>query len=116
MASDRDFLSRQYKPTISEISELIQGTTLINNTEINEEVINEIKRKLSIAINNMLAAKFQIENLDNSNISYEIRIELINRFLDSTLEIIQNFPRITWHQITPQFPSWISEIIDSLNQ
>jgi len=95
MASDRDFLSRQYKPTISEISELIQGTTLINNTEINEEVINEIKRKLSIAINNMLAAKFQIENLDNSNISYEIRIELINRFLDSTLEIIQNFPRIT---------------------
>jgi hypothetical protein len=95
MASDRDFLSWQYKPTMSEISELIQGTTLTNNTEIDEELINEIKRKLSIAINNMLAAKFQIENLDNSNISYEIRIELINRFLDSTLEIIQNFPRIT---------------------
>jgi len=95
MASDRDFSSWQYKPTMSEISELIQGTTLTNNTEINEEVINEIKRKLSIAINNMLAAKFQIENLGNSNISYEVRIELINRFLDSTLEIIQNFPRIT---------------------
>ena len=95
MASDRDFLSWQYKPTMSEISELIQGTTLTNNTEINEEVINEIKRKLSIAINNMVAAKFQIENLGNSNISYEVRIELINRFLDSTLEIIQNFPRIT---------------------
>ena len=95
MASDRDFSSWQYKPTISEIGELIQGTTLTKNTEINEEVINEIKRKLSIAINNMLAAKFQIENLDNSNISYEVRIELINRFLGSTLEIIQNFPRIT---------------------
>ena len=95
MASDRDFLSWQYKPTMSETGELIQGTTLTNNTEINEEVINEIKRKLSIAINNMLAAKFQIENLGNSNISYEVRIELINRFLDSTLEIIQNFPRIT---------------------
>jgi hypothetical protein len=95
MASDRDFSSWQYKPTMSEISELIQGTTLTNNTEINEEVINEIKRKLSIAINNMVAAKFQIENLGNSNISYEVRIELINRFLDSTLEIIQNFPRIT---------------------
>ena len=95
MASDRDFLSWQYKPTMSEIGELIQGTTLTNDTEINEEVINEIKRKLSIAINNMLAAKFQIENLGNSNISYEVRIELINRFLDSTLEIIQNFPRIT---------------------
>ncbi len=95
MASDRDFSSCQYKPTMSEIGELIQGTTLTNNTEINEEVINEIKRKLSIAINNMLAAKFQIENLGNSNISYEVRIELINRFLDSTLEIIQNFPRIT---------------------
>ena len=95
MASDRDFLSWQYKPTMSEIGELIQGTTLTNDTEINEEVINEIKRKLSIAINNMLAAKFQIENLDNSNISYEVRIELINRFLGSTLEIIQNFPRIT---------------------
>jgi hypothetical protein len=95
MVSDGDFLSWQYKPTISEIGELIQGTTLTNNTEIDEELINEIKRKLSIAINNMLAAKFQIENLDNSNISYEIRIELINRFLDSTLEIIQNFPRIT---------------------
>ncbi|MBO1063244.1 MULTISPECIES: hypothetical protein [Nostocales] len=94
MASDRDFSSWQYKPTISEIGELIQGATLTKNTEINEEVINEIKRKLSIAINNMLAAKFQIENLDNSNISYEVRIELINRFLDSTLEIIQNFPRI----------------------
>ena len=95
MASDRDFLSCQYKPTMSEIGELIQGTILTNNTEINEEVINEIKRKLSIAINNMLAAKFQIENLDNSNISSEVRIELINRFIDSTLEIIQNFPRIT---------------------
>ena len=95
MASDRDFLSCQYKPIMSEIEELIQGITLTNNTEINEEVINEIKRKLSIAINNMLAAKFQIENLGNSNISYEVRIELINRFLDSTLEIIQNFPRIT---------------------
>jgi hypothetical protein len=95
MASDRDFSSWQYKPTMSEISELIQGTTLTNNTEINEEVINEIKRKLSIAINNMVAAKFQIENLGNSNISYKVRIELINRFLDSTLEIIQNFPRIT---------------------
>ena len=95
MASDRDFSSWQYKPTMSEISELIQGTTLTNNTEINEEVINEIKRKLSIAINNMVAAKFQIENLGNSNISYEVRIELINRFLDSTLEIVQNFPRIT---------------------
>ena len=94
MASDRDFSSWQYKPTMSEISELIQGTTLTNNTEINEEVINEIKRKLSIAVNNMLAAKFQIENLGNSNISYEVRIELINRFLDSTLEIIQNFQRI----------------------
>jgi hypothetical protein len=94
MASDRDFLSWQYKPTMSEIGELIQGTVLTNNTEINEEVINEIKRKLSIAVNNMLAAKFQIENLGNSNISYEVRIELINRFLDSTLEIIQNFPRI----------------------
>ena len=95
MASERDFLSWQYKPIMSEISELIQGTTLTNNTEIDEELINEIKRKLSIAINNMLAAKFQIENLGNSNISYEVRIELINRFLDSTLEIIQNFPRIT---------------------
>jgi hypothetical protein len=95
MASDRDFLSWQYKPTMSEIGELIQGTTLTNDTEINEEVINEIKRKLSIAINNMLAAKFQIENLGNSNISYEVRIELINRFFDSTLEIIQNLPRIT---------------------
>ena len=95
MASDRDFLSWQYKPTMSEIGELIQGTTLTNDTEINEEVINEIKRKLSIAINNMVAAKFQIENLGNSNISYEVRIELINRFLDSTLEIVQNFPRIT---------------------
>jgi hypothetical protein len=57
MASDRDFLSCQYKPTMSEICELIQGTTLTKNTEINEEVINEIRRKLSIAINNMLVTE-----------------------------------------------------------
>ena len=48
-----------------------------------------MKTNLSIALNNMLAAKFQVENLNNPNIPYHIRIELISRFLDNTIKSIQ---------------------------
>jgi hypothetical protein len=54
-----------------------------------EQRDNEMKTNLSIALNNMLAAKFQVENLNNPNIPYHIRIELISRFLDNTIKSIQ---------------------------
>ena len=48
-----------------------------------------MKTNLAIALNNMLSAKFQVENLNNPTISYEVRIELISRFLDNTIKSIQ---------------------------
>jgi hypothetical protein len=54
-----------------------------------EQRDSEMKTNLAIALNNMLSAKFQVENLNNPTISYEVRIELISRFLDNTIKSIQ---------------------------
>jgi hypothetical protein len=50
---------------------------------------NEMRNNLAIALNNTLAVKFQIENLDNPMIPYQTRIELINKLLESTIKSIQ---------------------------
>jgi hypothetical protein len=50
---------------------------------------NEMRNNLAIALNNTLAVKFQIENLDNPMIPYKTRIELINKLLESTIKSIQ---------------------------
>jgi hypothetical protein len=54
-----------------------------------EQRDSEMKTNLAIALNNMLSAKFQVENLNNPTISYEVRIELISRFLNNTIKSIQ---------------------------
>jgi len=50
---------------------------------------NEMRNNLAIALNNTLAVKFQIENLDNPMIPYQTRTELINKLLESTIKSIQ---------------------------
>jgi hypothetical protein len=50
---------------------------------------NKMRNNLAIALNNTLAVKFQIENLDNPMIPYQTRIELINKLLESTIKSIQ---------------------------
>lgn len=60
-----------------------------------EQRDNEMKTSLATALNNMLSAKFQVENLNNPSIPYHIRIELISRFLDSTIKSIQEVQGLT---------------------
>lgn len=60
-----------------------------------EQRENEMKTSLAIALNNMLSAKFQVENLNNPTISYEVRIELISRFLNNTIKSIQEVQQLT---------------------
>ncbi|WP_334840773.1 hypothetical protein [Nostoc sp.] len=50
---------------------------------------NEMQTNLSMALNSALSAKFQIENLNNPTTPYKVRIELINRLIDSTIKSIQ---------------------------
>ena len=50
---------------------------------------NCLQQRFAIALNNTLAVKFQIENLDNPMIPYQTRIELINKLLESTIKSIQ---------------------------
>ncbi|MEA5526944.1 hypothetical protein [Nodularia spumigena] len=60
-----------------------------------EQREKEMKNNLAIALNSTLAAKFQIENLNNPNTPYEVRIELISRFLDSTIKSIREVQGLT---------------------
>ena len=60
-----------------------------------EQRDSEMKTNLAIALNNMLSAKFQVENLNNPTRSYEVRIELISRFLDNTIKSIQEVQQLT---------------------
>ncbi len=50
---------------------------------------NEMRTNLAIALNSALSAKFQIENINNPKTPYEMRVKLINRFLDNTIKSIQ---------------------------
>jgi hypothetical protein len=56
---------------------------------------SEMRNNLSMALNNVLSAKFQIENLNNPTTPYEMRIKLITRFLDNTIKSIQEVQELT---------------------
>jgi hypothetical protein len=54
----------------------------------------EMQNNLAMALNNSLAAKFQIENLNNPKIPYQTRIEVVNRCLDSIIKSIQEVQQL----------------------
>ncbi|MTJ14741.1 hypothetical protein FJR11_19600 [Anabaena sp. UHCC 0187] len=60
-----------------------------------EQRDDEMKINLAVALNNMLSAKFQIENLNDPTISYEVRIELISRLINNTIKSIQEVQKLT---------------------
>jgi len=60
-----------------------------------EQRDNEMKINLAVALNNMLSAKLQLENLNDPTISYEVRIELISRFINNTIKSIQEVQQLT---------------------
>ena len=77
----------KYEPEDWELAEVHEYEKRDN--EMRNNLANCLQQRFAIDLNNTLAVKFQIENLDNPMIPYQTRTELINKLLESTIKSIQ---------------------------